>query len=213
LSTTYGLPIWETSHLLRQADGRFSRHAEFGLLVFNQTIRHNALRAVARSISGAPPHRRVPENLLNQGDPSEFLRTAAANPDGPEATKLIRELQPLLRSCHARVPFSSLERCTHLGKIRGMIDFFGLSNGLGFCVIHPAYFCIDSVRSKSKIFVQTFEHIFSPMAGRLGYSEDSVAAVPNPVPSPSLYFTIAPNDVDNLLTLPSADRTTKICSS
>jgi len=137
LSTTYGLPIWETSHLLRQADGRFSRHAEFGLLVFNQTIRHNALRAVARSVTGAPPQRRVLENLLNQGDPSEVLRIAAAIPDGPEATKLIRELQPLLRSCHARVPFSSSERFTHLGKIRGMIDFFGPSSGLGICVFFP----------------------------------------------------------------------------
>jgi len=55
--------------------------------------------------------------------------------------------------------------------------------------------------ARRRFFSWNFEHTLPSMLDRLVYPEDCVSAVPHPVPPPSLYFTIAPNDADNLLTL------------
>lgn len=66
------------------------------------------------------------------------------NPRGSKAREVLGKVLPVLRTCHAAVPFSTSERYSVMGKMHAMLTFFGL---------------------------------------------------------PSVFYTVAPNDVDNEMTL------------
>ena len=113
-------------HFFFQFNRRFAENRDFLLLLFNQKIRHVALRAIRQKLRAAPSLLAKFEELINSPNLDERLREAEKNPNGRNAQKLVMEFLPLLRSCHGRVPFSSSERFAFLGKIQAMLVWFGL---------------------------------------------------------------------------------------
>ena len=58
-----------------------------------------------------------------------------ANPRGATAKRLVGQFLPLLRSCHAAVPFSTSERYAVMGKMNSLLLFFGMAT-LFYTVAH-----------------------------------------------------------------------------
>ena len=65
---------------------------------------------------------------MNDPGLQQKLKVALENPAGSEAQKLLTQLLPVLCACHAAVRFSTSERYSVLGKMRVMVDFFGMPN-------------------------------------------------------------------------------------
>ena len=65
---------------------------------------------------------------MNDPGLQQKLKVALENPAGSEAQKLLTQLLPVLCACHAAVPFNTSERYSVLGKMRAMVDFFGIPN-------------------------------------------------------------------------------------
>jgi hypothetical protein len=66
------------------------------------------------------------ERAVNMPNIHADLDEASRNPSGATARRLLADFLPVLRSCHAAVPFSTSERFAVRGKLRAMVDFFGL---------------------------------------------------------------------------------------
>ena len=122
----YGMSEADTRHLLTQEDKRFAQCKDFMLLLFNQKMRHTALRAVRSKIRSNPGLLRKFEEAINDPGLQPKLERALANTAGGEAQKLLTQFLPVLRTCHAAVPFSTSERYSVLGKMRALLDFFGM---------------------------------------------------------------------------------------
>ena len=119
--------VWEadTRHMLLQYDNRFAEARDFCLLLFNQKFRHTTLRSVRDSIYANPKRMKAFATAINTPNLEEDLKKAEANPQGKEARHVVHTFMPLLRTCHAAVPFSTSERYAVMGKMNSMMLFFG----------------------------------------------------------------------------------------
>ena len=109
--------------MLLQYDNRFAEARDFGLLLFNQKIRHTALRSVRDAIYANPNRMKAFETAINTPNLEEDLKKAEANPQGKEARHLVHTFMPLFRTCHAAVPLSTSERYAVMGKMNSMMMF------------------------------------------------------------------------------------------
>ena len=66
------------------------------------------------------------DTAINTPNLEEDLKKAVANPQAKEARHLVDTVMPLLRICHAAVPFSTSERSAVMRKMSSMMLFFGL---------------------------------------------------------------------------------------
>ena len=103
-----GVSEADTRHMLLQYDNRFAEARDFGLLLFNQKLRHTALRSVRDAIYANPNRMKAFETAINTPNLEEDLKKAEANPQGKEARHLVHTFMPLLGTCHAAVPFSAV---------------------------------------------------------------------------------------------------------
>ena len=115
----------DTRHMLLQHDNRFAEACDFCLLLFNQKFRHTALRSVRDAIYADPNGIKAFETAINTPNLEEDLKKVEANPQGKEARHLVHTFMPLLRTCHAAVPFSTSERYAMMGKMNSMMLLFG----------------------------------------------------------------------------------------
>jgi hypothetical protein len=126
VTRNYGMTEEDTRHLLLQWDRRFAEDKDFVLLLFNQKIRHAGLRSVHDKIKTNTRMLAAFERAVNMPNIHADLDEASRNPSGATARRLLADFLPVLRSCHAAVPFSTSERFAVRGKLRAMVDFFGL---------------------------------------------------------------------------------------
>ena len=127
ITRCYGLGVDDTRHLLLQHDNRIAENRDFCLVLFNQKFRHTALRTVSDSVYSNPEKLKAFEKAMNSRTLDKDLAEAHANPRGATAQRLVGQFLPLLRSCHAAVPFSTSERYAVMGKMNSLLLFFGMA--------------------------------------------------------------------------------------
>ena len=127
ITRCYGLVVDDTHHLLLQHDNRIAENRDFCLVLFNQKFRHTALRTVSDSVYSNPEKLKAFEKAMNSRTLDTDLAEAHANPRGATAQRLVGQFLPLLRSCHAAVPFSTSERYAVMGKMNSLLLFFGMA--------------------------------------------------------------------------------------
>ena len=127
ITRCYGLGVDDTRHLLLQHDNRIVEKRDFCLVLFNQKFRHTALRTVSDSVYSNPEKLKAFEKAMNSRTLDKHLAEAHANPRGATAQRLVGQFLPLLRSCHAAVPFSTSERYAVMGKMNSLLLFFGMA--------------------------------------------------------------------------------------
>ena len=127
ITRCYGLGVDDTRHLLLQHDNRIAENRDFCLVLFNQKFRHTALRTVSDSVYSNPEKLKAFEKAMNSRTLDKHLAEAHANPRGATAQRLVGQFLPLLRSCHAAVPFSTSERYAVMGKMNSLLLFFGMA--------------------------------------------------------------------------------------
>ena len=87
-------------------------------MLFNQKMRHTALRNVQKKVRSSGPQMRRFEDAVNSPTLMEDLLKAEKNTNGAEAHRIKNQFLPILRTCHAATPFGSSERYTVLGRCR-----------------------------------------------------------------------------------------------
>ena len=127
ITRCYGLGVDDTRHLLLRHDNRIAENRDFCLVLFNQKFRHTALRTVSDSVYSNPEELKAFEKAMNSRTLVKDLAEAHANPRGATAQRLVGQFLPLLRSCHAAVPFSTSERYAVMGKMNSLLLFFGMA--------------------------------------------------------------------------------------
>jgi len=113
-------------HMLLQYTGRFARNQEFILLLANKTQRHAYARAVSARVKS---NERAIDGFVELIHDDTFipdLEKGIKNPRGKEAAKVLRRIQPLLVSCNAKIPFSSVARNADITKLYNMRRCVGL---------------------------------------------------------------------------------------
>ena len=65
------------------------------------------------------------ETAINTPYLEEDLKKVEGNPQGEEARHLVHTFMPLLRTCHAALPFSTSERYAVMGKMNSIKLFVG----------------------------------------------------------------------------------------
>lgn len=115
----------EAEHLLDQTSQRFAESPVFGLLLFNQRLRHKGLAVVKSKMRDDPKLMSAFRQLLNDEELPKNLREAVKNPKGAMAKRLEKDFWRIIRPCHSRVPFSSSERQLCYGDLTAMKDWFG----------------------------------------------------------------------------------------
>ena len=120
-----GVSEADTRHVWLQCDNRFAEARDFCLLLFNQKFRHTTLRSFRDAIYANPNRMKAFETAINMPNLEEDLKKAEANPQGKEVRHLVHTFMPLLWTCHAAMPFSTLEQYAAMGKMNSMMLFFG----------------------------------------------------------------------------------------
>ena len=127
ITRCYGVGVDDTRHLLLQHDNRMAENGDFCLVLFNPKLRHTALRTVSDSVYSNPENIKAFEKAMNSWTLGKDLAEAHANPRGVTAQRLVGQFLPLLRSCHAAVPFSTSERYAVMSKMNSLLLFFRMA--------------------------------------------------------------------------------------
>ena len=106
---------------------RIAENLDFCLVLFNQKFQHTSLRTVFDSQYSNPEKLKPFEKAINSRTLDKDLAEAHANPRGATSQRLDGQFLPLLRSCHAAVPFSTSERYALMGKMNSLLLFFGMA--------------------------------------------------------------------------------------
>ena len=125
ISRPYGVSGADTRHVLLQHDSRFAQARNFCLVLFNQKIRHTASQSVSEAIYANPGRMKAFETAIAMPHLKGDLKKAGTNPKGKEARHLVHTFIPLLRTCHAAVPFNTAQRYAVMGKMNRVMFFFG----------------------------------------------------------------------------------------
>ena len=113
-------------HLLQQADTRFAKNTDLLFALFNQFQRHAAARAVAIRVHS---HNSGTEHFLELIRSPDFLQRlehAIANPNEPDAARLIRQLSQITSLHGAPIPWSPFSRASSISRFYAMVHYFGL---------------------------------------------------------------------------------------
>ena len=127
ITRCYGLGVDDTRHLLLQHDNRIAENRDFCLVLFNQKFRHTALRTVSDYVYSNPEKLKAFEKAMTSRTLDKDLAEAHANPRGAIAQRLVGQFLPLLRTCHAAVPFSTSEQYAVMGKMNSLLLLFGMA--------------------------------------------------------------------------------------
>ena len=103
--------------LLCSYDDRFATSAQFLFLLANQKIRHAANHAVNFKLRERTDRVEEFVRLVNEPGFSDKLNNCVKNPQGAEATELLKKILPLINITGSKIPWSPLERkaaTTHL---------------------------------------------------------------------------------------------------
>ena len=107
-------------HLCSHHNGRFENTQVFTHLLFNQFMRHTAIRKIARTESSNKKYLEHLGNLLKRDDFKEALHYAASNPKEKSNIALNNKLMELLSFIAKDLPFSAFERLQSKAKFSGM---------------------------------------------------------------------------------------------
>ena len=113
-------PVSLIKHLFLYYDGRFEQTQSFAHLLFNQLIRHTAIRKVARTESSNKKYLQNLGKLMKREDFKEALHFASSNPEDKISIALNNKLLKILSLIGKEIPFSAFERSQSKAKFSSM---------------------------------------------------------------------------------------------
>ena len=122
-------------HLYLYYDGRFESTQTFTHLLFNQYMRHIAIRKIAKAESSNKKYLENLGSLLKREDFKEALHYASSNPSEKSSIALNNKLMRILSFVGKDLPFSAFERSQSKAKFSGMSMTHGYQSS--FITIAP----------------------------------------------------------------------------
>ena len=122
-------------HFYLYYDGRFEQTQCFTHLLFNQLIRHTAIRKIARAESSNKKYLEKLGNLMQREDFKNALLEASSNPEEKSSKVLNSKLMRILSFAGKDLPFSAFERSQSKAKFSSMSMKYGFQSS--FITIAP----------------------------------------------------------------------------
>ena len=137
---------------------------------------------------------------MNSRTLDKDLAEAHANARGAKAQRIVGQFLPLLRSCHAAVPFSTSERYAVIGKMNNLLLFFGMAT---------LFYTVAPNDIGNQLVVQLSIGGCSAQVPLPGVSRRFASLAKNPVAAARIFERQVRAFLEVLLGLPSASVTRK----
>jgi hypothetical protein len=123
----------QVRHLLFQFGGQFAKCSRLIFLLFDQKQRHASARIIASRIKSHPQSLDIFKLWASDSNKIVQLEEAIQNPGTKSANNLLREIEPHIKTCAAKIPYSDGERAGSMVNALALTYFFGMpSNFITF---------------------------------------------------------------------------------
>jgi hypothetical protein len=137
------------NHVFRQFSCAFAEEPWYLFLTMNQLQRHCVSQRSCQ-IRSHPESLRALSQFLQDDESKELLARAVKNPDGAEAKKLVKKVEPFLKVVSARVPFTEGERGTGISHMHSCCHQYAAPT-------HFLTFAMDDLRTSYIVCVMYYD--------------------------------------------------------